>query len=91
MTRRAIAVTDDRGMYQVVLGAHPAPWGIVRRRIEDSYGIDYLADHEVSAEPLWGWGRWTWAVLVNGETVCFVDGDEPRGEELPFARGARAT
>jgi hypothetical protein len=85
MTRKAISIIDNGGYYQIEPGAAAAPWTETRELIEYEYPMD-PSDIEVGTEPLMGWGRWTWAVLIDGNAVCFVDGDEPT--DLPFGATA---
>jgi hypothetical protein len=77
MARKAISVDDDRGVYQIALGAEPERWADVRKgalRIE-------------VVESLLGWWPWQWSVRVDGNSY-FVDGTgKPRevgSDEHPF-------
>lgn len=80
-TRKAISVNDDNGFYSLALGARPIPWARMRTSLEESYAYEERAEFDV--ERLMGWDPWTYAILVNGQAVAFVDGeDEPT--DLPY-------
>ena len=86
-TRHAINVDDDRGVYQIKLGARRVTWDTMRRTIEEQYALEDGVTFD--AEHLLGWDPWQWAIHANNPNaqdddvvVCFVDGDgEP---DLPY-------
>lgn len=88
-TRHAISVNDDRGIYQIALGARRVTWETMKRTLEEDYALEDGVTFD--AEPLLGWTPWQWAIHATNPnaidddlTVCFVTGDEE--PELPYAR-----
>lgn len=88
-TTYAISVNDDRGIYQIRLGARRVTWETMKRTIEEDYALEDEATFD--AEHLVGWTPWQWAIHANNPkaadedvVVCFVSGDEQ--PSLPYQR-----
>lgn len=64
MAQKAILVEEDRGRYDIALGAKPVDWPLVKSRAEQVQEV----------EPLIGWGQWKKVYRVDGATY-FVEGD----------------